>query len=1089
MAIVDQYSQETVDKAVLDSLIASATQEGLPIEWETLTQGIATNAAWVGRAYYNLLDATAAAAQTNPDLVNAIAGNNNKATAEIEAFSDKFFDSLTSQYNKANGTNYVVDNNIKFVPPNNPNAGHDNAVIQPTWSVPTTTNITVPAVYETVTTTVPVSTSVTKYRTVRDVTYTENRSSNITSSMIPYMRSIYLAYKGNGYKPNSSYFAYFDGISVSSYITPATEIVIQVASPTVVFDSSTDVGAGVSLTSRVILDNPVNTLTTGDVITDSTSSATAVLLGYEYASTTSIRLFVVNVKGTFTVGHVVTGSISGSSGTITSISTGVSGTITSSPYGNLYGLYKIPNNTTEKFTTGAKKLLFSTGSATDTQADSWGSTIFTASGTLTTVQPVLTTIRHVSNRQEAYTTTETTYNTVTSNVLVQDSYVQTISGLTEIASLNQMPHVEPLAQSFYVHEETGVFLTGIDLFFASKDSSLPVYVSIIDLVNGFPGPNEIDLSKTTIPAYDVKLSSNQVIDANGGTWAAADTPTRITFKSPVFLEGLKDYCIFIKSDSFKYRVWTSYMKDSTINGTGMVSSQPSMGTFFKSQNATTWTEDQNQDLTYKLYRAKFNTSVTPTIEFRNAPLKSKSVPYGAIQTYSGFNKVRIYLLNHGLTSGSLVSLSGITATNDINALSIVAGKTYVIKTVGTGVNWTAIGASAATVGIKFVANSTTPVGTGGVASEAPYYGLTSAELTGQFTVIDADLDTFTINVATAPIFNGTIIDPTLSISKNVAFNSLQTIIQELKPTGTNIRYEYQARVKNTPSVYSTLSALPNNKIIDASDTLLVMSPDNESTNGPSFKMNATLTTNSDWVSPMIDTHRLSVVTTGNRIDNPSTAYNVTNIDYDSIVTSSNLFTISSTNNSFNTSNAATKLLVSKFIIGSYVSVTGCSNAANNGSFMITYVASDGSYFTVASTLVTESPTGLTMLWGRRYKDETTPFNSSTLAKYVSKQLQFANPSTSFKLFFIYNKPSAANIKFYYKISNSSDNSIHENLPYVYAPFTTDLISSEAKDNLSEGSIHLQNLTPFDTLSIKIVYTSSDTNKIPRIRDFRIVALA
>ena len=130
-----------------------------------------------------------------------------------------------------------------------------------------------------------------------------------------------------------------------------------------------------------------------------------------------------------------------------------------------------------------------------------------------------------------------------------------------------------------------------------------------------------------------------------------------------------------------------------------------------------------------------------------------------------------------------------------------------------------------------------------------------------------------------------------------------------------------------------------------------------------------------------------------------------------------------------------------------------------------------------------------MLWGRRYKDDTTPANSSTLAGYVSKQLKFANQSTSFKLFFIYNKPAAANIKFYYKISNSSDNSIHSNLPYVLAPYDTDLISSETKSDLSEGSIHIENLKPFDTLSIKIVYTSTNTNKIPRVRDFRIVALA
>ena len=38
--------------------------------------------------------------------------------------------------------------------------------------------------------------------------------------------------------------------------------------------------------------------------------------------------------------------------------------------------------------------------------------------------------------------------------------------------------VDPLAQSFYVEEPTGIFVTSIDLFFFSKDETLPITVQL-----------------------------------------------------------------------------------------------------------------------------------------------------------------------------------------------------------------------------------------------------------------------------------------------------------------------------------------------------------------------------------------------------------------------------------------------------------------------------------------------------------------------------------------------------------------------------------------------------------------------------------
>ena len=60
----------------------------------------------------------------------------------------------------------------------------------------------------------------------------------------------------------------------------------------------------------------------------------------------------------------------------------------------------------------------------------------------------------------------------------------------------------------------------------------------------------------------------------------------------------------------------------------------------------------------------------------------------------------------GNVTGNLISVS-----NTVNAVDLIAGHTYIIATVGT-TNWTSIGASSATVGVKFTKNSTAATGDG-----------------------------------------------------------------------------------------------------------------------------------------------------------------------------------------------------------------------------------------------------------------------------------------------------------------------------------------------------------------------------------------
>ena len=60
---------------------------------------------------------------------------------------------------------------------------------------------------------------------------------------------------------------------------------------------------------------------------------------------------------------------------------------------------------------------------------------------------------------------------------------KTSSSVIEIERFEQDD--DPLAQSFFVEEDNGIFLTSVDLFFLTKSSSLPVDLRIVGLENGY----------------------------------------------------------------------------------------------------------------------------------------------------------------------------------------------------------------------------------------------------------------------------------------------------------------------------------------------------------------------------------------------------------------------------------------------------------------------------------------------------------------------------------------------------------------------------------------------------------------------------
>ncbi len=109
---------------------------------------------------------------------------------------------------------------------------------------------------------------------------------------------------------------------------------------------------------------------------------------------------------------------------------------------------------------------------------------------------------------------------------------------------------DPLAQSFMVDEEDGVFVTTIDAFFATKSSTIPVRAEIRKMENGYP-------SETLLPFARKYLNPGSV-----NTSTDASTATTFTFPSPVYLQEGIEYCLVLYSDSTDYTVYVARLGDT-----------------------------------------------------------------------------------------------------------------------------------------------------------------------------------------------------------------------------------------------------------------------------------------------------------------------------------------------------------------------------------------------------------------------------------------------------------------------------------------------------------------------------------------------
>lgn len=192
-----------------------------------------------------------------------------------------------------------------------------------------------------------------------------------------------------------------------------------------------------------------------------------------------------------------------------------------------------------------------------------------------------------------------------------------------VATLNA-DWIDPLAETFIISEKDyplGVMIDSVDLLFANKPSTeVPVIVELRTTNNGYPTTTIVPCVAQDNKAVAMRYPQTVTVVAPANTstaFTSSASYTRFSFPSLVhLLPG--EYALVVRSDSDEYEVYTAlqgstpFGPDAGSASLERISKQPYAGVLFKSQNGSTWSASQDEDLAFRINRAVWANNATST---------------------------------------------------------------------------------------------------------------------------------------------------------------------------------------------------------------------------------------------------------------------------------------------------------------------------------------------------------------------------------------------------------------------------------------------------------------------------------------------
>ena len=380
---------------------------------------------------------------------------------------------------------------------------------------------------------------------------------------------------------------------------------------------------------------------------------------------------------------------------------------------------KIASN--HKFTTGANTIRLTTSPNNDLNllpGEVSAETVYNATGFSQTTQEQI-----LSFKTAEVDKVQTGEQTVTR---ISENIIEDIVTVTR----EEVDDGDPLAQSFFVPRKRkledgtivssdGIFITGGEIFVRTKDDTIPLNISIRTMQNGTP-------TKTIVPFGEVDIDPTQ-LDSSGEsiikTSEDGSIGTKFTFKSPVYLQSDYEYALILYAPTAAYNVFISRMGEVDLLTQKLNDKQPTLGSLFKSQNASTWTPSQYEDLKFKLNKAKFVTSSSGSILLHNTDLPlGKILKENPIESFSQTQLVSIASTTREFTLGDRIDQVNGSIT-DTGRVSAIGGP------VTSGAQKYATGHPLADVGVG-ATSLTSITGSGIGITEGVFTGIAFTALTG-----------------------------------------------------------------------------------------------------------------------------------------------------------------------------------------------------------------------------------------------------------------------------------------------------------------------------------------------------------------------
>lgn len=654
------------------------------------------------------------------------------------------------------------------------------------------------------------------------------------------------------------------------------------------------------------------------------------------------------------------------------------------------------------------------------------------------------------------------------------------------------------------------------------------------------------------------------------------TPTRFNFKYPVYLQNNTEYALAIETDSIEYELWTSKLGEIEISTSNVVTTQPGLGSVYKSQNTDNWTEDLFEDIKFTLYRAEFDISKEAELEVTNEDLGYELLNISPFET-----SVRSAT---NATSPLFKNNNSIIKVNHRDNGFEDSGKSYV-----------------------FFKNAE-DVG-----------GISNVLLNGTlFKVTNGGIDFYNISSPTnagSSVLGG---GAKVLASYNRKYEKLYAQVPYLQLDGTKI--ESYVYTTNVVPVDSTTKNYVSYSTEDYEKTFLneehfftnqkfISSRINQTINGlaHSLKYKFVLSSTNKALSPVIDLRTATVKTVSNRVEN-STGYENRYGKRDQILTFQPLYILSISVSGINANEVAeNKTLVGQLskaegFITNYdnddatirlrtntpfqqgeslnlydeqgvlveqvaiqvTSIQEINFGFSKGSNVIAYYPQDtdvnyankingkvilwdaedkiliieNSYSPInnnytSSTINDEvygrnpqsalqqpdifrvgdvvQSTGdgdpifveintMSFTTGIDYVSETDASNSSTVAKYVTKEVSISSSGTSIDVRSTVNLTDVENIKVYYKIREASSSANFDDINWIPFnkngnPDNDDLATPsnsisgqfEKQTDYQELIYSVSNLPQFSSFAIKIIMKTDNPSYVPKIQDLRAVA--